>query len=129
MNCLWIILLLSCFGGCGWNQGGGRGSDRCCDDNGGCSGGGQRNRCRRAVDNAVDECGSERAVMRTLNERDRDCDCGSEKPGCPEAREERGGRMADNNSCDVPNMNPPRWQDFPEVSRSSSHDDCGCDAQ
>ncbi|MCM1540355.1 MAG: hypothetical protein NC121_03750 [Blautia sp.] len=80
------------------------------------------------MENAVDECGSERAVMRTLKERDNDCGCKPENPVCPEAREGRGDRMAENNSCDVPNMNPPRWQDFPEVSRSSSNDDCGCDA-
>lgn len=120
MNCLWIILLLSCFGGCGCSNNGRRGGD-CCDngcgnDNrGGC---GQRNRCRRAVEKAVDECGSERAVMNTL--KDRDGGCMPEKPCRPEPRE--------NNSCDVPGMNPPHWQDFPEVSRSSSHDDCGCDS-
>ena len=123
MNCLWIILLLACFGGCGNNGGcgsnsgrsnGGRNNNNSC----GCDGGGQRNRCSRAVENAVDECGSERAVMRTL--RERDGDCRPEMPSCPEARE--------NNSCDVPGMNPPHWQDFPEVSRGSSRDDCGCDA-
>ena len=139
MNCLWIILLLSCFGGC--NNNGGRSGNCGCSNNGGRSGNccdnddcggrdGQRNRCRRAVEKAVDECGSERAVMRAL--RDRDGDCKPEKPGCPEAREERAERrmerMADNNSCDVPGMNPPHWQDFPEVSRSSSREDCGCDS-
>lgn len=131
MNCLWIILLLSCFGGCGNNCGcnnNGRRGDNC-SDNDNCSGrGGQRNRCRRAVERAVDECGSERAVMRNLQDRD----CMPEKPGRPEAREERAERrmerMADNNSCDVSGMNPSHWQDFPEVSRSSSHDDCGCDS-
>lgn len=83
------------------------------------------------MERAVNECGSERAVMRTLKDRDHDCDCRPEKPDCADVREERAERraerMADNNSCDVPNMNPSRWQDFPEVSRSSSRDDCGCD--
>lgn len=79
------------------------------------------------MERAVDECGSERAVREALKERDRDCDCDCkpDKPDCGDAREDR---MERNNSCDVPNMNPPRWQDFPEVSRSSSRDDCGCDS-
>ena len=81
------------------------------------------------MERAVNECGSEREVMRNLKERARDCEC---RPGCADEREERAERraerMGDNNSCDVPGMNPPRWQDFPEVSRSSSRDDCGCDS-
>lgn len=114
--------MLSCFGGCGnrcgCNNNDGRSGD-CCDNSnrgGRCE---QRSRCRRAVEKAVDECGSERAVMNTL--KDHDGDCMPEKPCRPETRE--------NNSCDVPGMNPPHWQDFPEVSRSSSRDDCGCNEQ
>lgn len=127
--------MLSCFGGCGGNCGCGNGCGRdnnCCgSDNCGCDRDRQRNGCRRAVERAVNECGSERAVMKKLKERERDCD---RRPDCDcagereERSERRGERMADNNSCDAPNMNPPHWQDFPEVSRSSSRDDCGCDS-
>lgn len=120
-------------GGCS-NNCGRSNNRRGSDDDCGCDRDGQRNGCRRAVERAVDECGSERAVMRTLKERDDDCDCRQERSDRAEAREERAERraeraerMADNNSCDVSGMNPPRWQDFPEVSRSSSRDDCGCD--
>lgn len=134
MNCLWIILLLSCFGGCGWNLNSGCGSNCGCNGgrNNGCCGSDsrdcgkdrQRNRCRRAVDKAVEECGGERAVMRTL--KGHDCDCAADCRDMRETRVEREDRMSDNNSCDVPGMNPPRWQDFPEVSSSPVHDDCGC---
>ncbi len=126
MNCLWIILLLSCFGGCGCNCGTG-----CGRDNNGCGGCGrdrQKRRCRNAVEKAVGECGSERAVLKTLKERDNDCGCSAEKQECAEAREERAERHMGNNSCDVPGMMPPHWKDFPEVSRSSSHDGCDCEA-
>lgn len=70
--------------------------------------------------------------MKALKDRDRDCDCdcgcGSERAEAREERAERRGERMVDKSCDVPNMAPPHWQDFPEVSRSSSRDDCGCDA-
>ena len=80
----------------------------------------------------MDECGSEKAVMKALKEREHDCGCSKEKPDCAEAREERAERRAEraermaDNSCGVSGMMPPHWKDFPEVSRPSSHDDCGC---
>lgn len=102
----------------------------------GCGRNRESGRCRRAVERAVDECGSERAVARALNDRDRDCDCAEERAERAEARAERAERRADraeriadqNNSCDVPGIIPPHWQEYSGVSRSSSHDDCGCDA-
>lgn len=50
------------------------------------------------MENAVNECGSERAVERVLNERDNDgCGCADERMG-----------------------NPPHWQEFPSVSSANS---------
>lgn len=110
-----------------------RGSDGCGRD-------GQRSGRRRAAERAVSECGS-------LNDCGCDCDCASEREQRAEAREdraerraeraeareeraerraERAERRAENNNCDVSDMIPPRWQDFPGVSHSN-RDDCGCD--
>lgn len=116
-------------GGDGCNN---RGRDNNRRGNGscGCDRDEHERRCERAVEKAVSECGSERAVMRTLKDRDNDCDCMSGRERA-EAREERAERRAErtvkNNGCDDSGMAPSRWQDFPEVSRSSSRDDCGCD--
>ena len=96
MNCLWIILLLSCFGGNTFGRSGGSdcGYDRS-----------RRSRCQNAVENAVNQCGSERAVERALNERDNNEGCGR----------------------DITGTNPPHWQDFPGVASANSREDCGCE--
>ena len=104
--------MLSCFGG---NTFGWSGENDC-----GCNQG-RRSRCRDAVDNAINECGSERAVERVLNERDNDrCGCADERMG----RAERTERFSEQiGSRDISGANPSHWQDFPSVASSNSCED------
>ena len=109
--------MLSCFGGNTFGRSGGSG----CDSNQS-----RRSRCQDAVENAVNQCGSERAVERALNERDNDDGCGCED--VRSGRSERAERFSDNiNSRDISGTNPPHWQDFPGVASANSREDCGCD--
>ena len=77
------------------------------------------------MENAVNECGSERAVERALNERGNDgCGCEDERMG----RGERAERFSEQvNVRDFSGTNPSHWQDFPSVASSNSREDCGCD--
>lgn len=70
------------------------------------------------MDNAVNECGSERAVERALNERNNDgCGCGDERSG----RSDRAERFSEQiGGRDFSGENPSRWQDFPSVASANS---------
>ncbi len=135
MNCIFILLLLSCCGnngGCGCGCDRGRGiTERDCDDRHGHHGRGERRPSgpdcgcgeRRP---AGPDCGCE-------ERRPAGPDCGCEerrfpgpKPdrdcareGAREMREEQQER-----SCDISDMIPPPWKDYPPMPK---HDDCDCE--
>ena len=121
MNCIWIILLLACSGGCGGNGNRSNCGNSNCNDNYnstryGNSGSCGNNSCRNAVENAVNECGSEGAVARVLRDMDQDCGC--------LGRSERNSEQ--NNGCNASGVSPSHWQDFPSVASADTGDDCGC---
>lgn len=100
MNCIILLLLLSC---CGWggNTGCGCGCRRsgCCGDA----------RPRREEKPERRECGRQPRPDR----EDEGCGC--------------GGSRKENEHCDMPGMIPPPWQEYPGFPRRD--EGCGCDSR
>lgn len=119
MNCIILLFLLGCCGG--WGNGCGRTGNCGCGGRSGC--GGQN--CGRMGN--MRNCG-----CREEEQRQEDGDCGceeshdhhhhhhhheQEEEGCGCERNER-------ESCDVPGMIPPPWQEYPSFPRRDNQDNC-----
>lgn len=123
MNCIILLFLLGCCGG--WGNGCGRscGCHSCGCDCDRCGDGGRGNcGCGRA-----DDCrgnGRGRGTMPGCCDR-RDSD---RRGGCEEEhhhKHEDCGCAADSReSCGVPGMIPPPWQEYPGFSHRDDRDDC-----
>lgn len=109
MNCIILLLLLGCCGG--W------GNDGCscaaCGDNG----------CRRGV------CRGRMTERRDCGRgepcgRDCDRDRGRGEPCGRDCDRDCGCAQDDRESCDVPGMIPPPWQEYPKFPRRDRGEDC-----
>lgn len=105
MNCIIVLLLLGCWGGCGNGGFGRRGSREGC----GCEG---RGAFVRRKENGRDErrCPCRGSQERRSDDRDGGCSCGQ-----PESQ-----------SCDGSGMIPPPWQEYPQFPRRNGGEDCDC---
>lgn len=110
MNCIILLLLLSCCGG--W---GGSGCAMTCNDN--CCGRGGST-CGRDMDKRKPD-------RRDFRERHGDCGCKEERPGRDEC--DCGCPKKEHESCDVPGMIPPPWQEYPAFPRRDNREDCDSD--
>lgn len=112
MNCIILLFLLGCCGG--WGNG-------CCGR--GCGG---RRSC--GCDHVDERCGSgrERGAMpgccdRRDSGRRNDCGCEEERR---HEHEDCGCAADARESCEVPGMIPPPWQEYPRFSHRQDKDDC-----
>lgn len=145
MNCIILLFLLGCCGG--W----GNGRGNCCCNNGcrgndndcgcrqnGCRNGRNRENCCRE-DSVRDGCGCQEerhchkeddCGCREERRRNREDDCGCQRErhhhkeedcDCQEERNRCGCEARE--SCDVPGMVPPPWQDYPPFPRRDNRED------
>lgn len=117
MNCIILLLLLSCCSG--WGNGGG-----CCNgwnNNDGCGDCG----CRVPVRRAPERRGPER---RGADRRPDECCCEEEKHSRDNCGCEKEERERERESCEVQGMIPPPWQEYPGFPRRESRSDENCDA-
>ena len=109
MNCIFLLLLLSCCGGFGGDS---RSGDNCGCDGDGRSGGrsGRGNTSSRGnvnnIRNGFPAVGS--GCQEATPFSDNDCGCGDNNQGIRS----------------VSDGNPSNWQDYPEISR---RENCDCD--
>lgn len=119
MNCIILLLLLSCCGGCG--------SDCGCGNN-----------CR-PVRRMADGCGTGTG-RRESGRRPEPCGCEERRPcrepepcGCEENRPcrepepcgcEENRPCREPEPCDNPGMIPPPWQEYPKFPRRNGCEDC-----
>lgn len=100
MNCIFLLLLLSCCGGFG--SGGSRSGSNCCGDAPFTNG----NNIGNTFPTLGSGCGYQDAIP--LSGNNGDCGCGENNQG----------------TRNVLDGNPSNWQDYPEISR---RDNCDCD--
>lgn len=150
MNCIILLLLLGCCGGWG-NDGCGRMTNRgnCCGREACCNkmpdrrdrDCDRREPCGRDCDrdcDREDSCRGDRdrdcdRGDSCRGDRGRDCDrresCGRERENrqddcCCEERSACGCAQDERESCDVPGMIPPPWQEYPRFPRRDRGEDC-----
>lgn len=138
MNCIILLLLLSCCGGCGGDRGCGnncrpvRREDRM-EDCGCGTGTGRRESGRRESGRRPEPCGCEE--RRSCREPE-PCGCEERRPcreqepcGCEERRPCREPEPCrcderEREGCDSPGMIPPPWQEYPKFPRRNDCEDC-----
>ncbi len=123
MNCIFLLLLLGCYGGCGNGRGCGNGCG--CWNGMDCCGRPERGGCHEHRHHRHEK---EKPCCEPRNDGCGGRDDGRERPCCePEpcgcAREEREC------GCDAPSSGiiPPPWQDYPRFPRRDNGEDCGCE--
>lgn len=115
MNCIIVLLLLSCCGG--WGSNGCGISDNCgCNSNRECGCRNSRGHsCRRESEGRNNEGRGCEPVMPFRDHHERmseDCGCG----------------QPDDKNCDGPGMIPPPWQEYPQFPRRGGGETCDCES-
>nr|WP_300835451.1 hypothetical protein [uncultured Acetatifactor sp.] len=127
MNCIVLLLLLSCCGGwgndcgCGNRCGCGNGRDCCGRQE-------HRHGCHEKERPCSDGCGARDGRRERPCCEPYDDGCGRERPRC-EPCDDGCGREERDCGCDAPSsgMIPPPWQDYPKFPRRDNGEDCGCE--